>query len=79
MNWTEPKPPTKDVSYYDHTTLETPIGQFKIEWKSWKEHAGFSIFLDDNYITEGDDLEDAKDIVFQHLVRIHKELELIVK
>ncbi len=79
MKWTEPKPPTKDVSYYNHTTLETPLGQFKIEWKSWKEYADFSIFLDDKYITEGDDLDDAKDIVFQHLVRVYKELELIVK
>lgn len=35
--WSEPKPPTPDC-YYDHITAETPLGNFQITWKSWKQY-----------------------------------------
>ena len=36
LEWSEPRPPTKDVCHYDHVVAETPLGQIVIEWKSWK-------------------------------------------
>jgi len=37
LEWSPPAPPTKDVSSYDHTIAETPLGKIKIEWKGWKD------------------------------------------
>ena len=35
--WSDVKPPTADC-YYNHITAETPLGNFLITWKSWKEN-----------------------------------------
>jgi hypothetical protein len=76
MNWTEPKPPTKDVSYYNHTTLETPLGKFIIEWKSWKKYDSYSIsIIGDKYIGEGNDLEDAKARVINYMMELCQNIE----
>ena len=74
MNWTEPKPPTEGVSYYDHITTETPLGKVKIEWKSWKERPSYSITIGDDYIDTEYDLEEAKELARSYLVKKHKEL-----
>lgn len=36
LEWSEPRPPTKDVCSYDHVVAKTPIGEIRLEWKSWK-------------------------------------------
>lgn len=74
MNWTEPKPPTKGVSYYDHITCETPIGTFMIEWKSWKYSDLPSVMLDEEYIGCGVDVESAKNIAHNYIVNKYEEL-----
>jgi hypothetical protein len=38
LQWSEPAPGKEGVSHYDHVIAETPLGQIKLEWKSWKEH-----------------------------------------
>lgn len=38
LEWSEPKPPTKDVCSYDHIIAATPLGEIRIEWKSWKSY-----------------------------------------
>lgn len=74
MNWTEPKPPTKDESYYDHTICETPLGKFKIEWKGWKQHDSYNVMLDDKWVGNDFDLESAKKIAKEYLIEKHAEL-----
>ncbi len=75
MNWTEPKPPTDGVSYYNHTICETPIGKFIIEWKSWKENDSYDITKDSNvFVGYGDTLEEAKEIVKDYLITKNNEL-----
>jgi hypothetical protein len=75
MNWTEPQPPTEGISYYDHTICKTPFGEFKIEWKSWKEYDNYDVVLNDNnWIGSGYDLENAKELVKNYLIIKHKEL-----
>jgi hypothetical protein len=80
MNWTEPQEPKKGVSWYDHVTLETPLGTFRIEWKSWKEFGSYDISIDDDYnIFESEyDLESAKEKVRDFLTEKHKELSEIL-
>ena len=75
MNWTEPKPPTEGISYYDHTICETPFGKLKIEWKSWKESDSYDVMLNDSdWVGAEYDLESAKELARNYLVKKHKEL-----
>ena len=74
MNWTELKPPTENESYYDHTVCETPLGKFRIEWKSWKESPDYGVELEGNYIGTDYSLEEAKKSALEHLIKKQKEL-----
>lgn len=38
LEWSEPRPPTKGVSHYDHVVAVTPLGEIRLEWKGWKEY-----------------------------------------
>ena len=74
MNWTEPKSPNKTVSPYDHVTSDTPLGQAIIEWKGWKQFDSYSLTIGNEYIGEGEDLEDAKKIAHDWLKRKYTDL-----
>lgn len=74
MNWTGPKPPTQGVSHYDHITCETPLGRALIEWKGWKENDSFSAHIGHDYIGEGSDLGEAKELTREWLTK--KQMEL---
>lgn len=78
MNWTEPNPPTEGESYYDHTKLETPLGKFIIEWKSWKESPSYDIMLGADWIGCEYELEDAKQNAEYYLINRFKELEVFL-
>lgn len=79
LKWTEQKPPTKNVSTYDHVICETPLGIALIEWKGWKIYDGYSIAIGDVYIGEGNDLEHAKELVVQYLKNKMNELQEFLK
>ena len=74
MNWTEPKPPTDGESYYDHVKCETPLGLIKIEWKSWKKSDNYSTMLNEEYIGDYLNLEEAKAKAKLHLIAKTREL-----
>lgn len=74
MNWTELKPPTEGVSYYDHVDCKTPLGKFRIEWKSWKESPDYGIDLEDKYIGTEYNLISAKERAKEYLEKIRTEL-----
>jgi hypothetical protein len=78
MNWTEPKPPTKDVSSYDHITCETPIGKAIIEWKSWKENPSYDLQIDNKWIACEYSLDGAKEKALEYLVNKQKDLDLFL-
>jgi len=67
MKWSKISSATIGVSYYDHTKLDTPLGLFLIEWKSWKEYESYSISLNNEYINTTYSLEDAKEICITYL------------
>jgi hypothetical protein len=74
MNWTEPKPPTEGVSYYDHVILRTPFGNFMIEWKGWKESPSYDIMFNNEYVGSECDLNDAKERSVEYLKQKYDEL-----
>lgn len=38
LQWSEIRDPDGKTCFYSHVVSETPLGQLRIEWKSWKEH-----------------------------------------
>lgn len=74
MNWTEPKPPTKGESYYNHVKCDTPIGLLYIKWTSWKDNPSYSVMLEDTWITDGISLEDAKSLAESYIDKVIDEL-----
>ena len=81
LEWTEPKPPTEGISYYDHVIAQSPLGEIKIEWKSWKEfNPGYDATIGNtnDWLDCGDTLDDAKEIVFQYLKTKYEELGQIL-
>ena len=68
MNWTPNRKAKQVVSNYDHTMLMTPIGEFIIEWKSWKTEPDYDItFRDTEWIGNENSLDAAKEKVRQYL------------
>jgi hypothetical protein len=79
MNWTEPKSPTEGESYYDYIKCETPLGEIKIEWSSWKETASYDVMLKDQYwLGVGHSLEEAKRLAYNYLKNKSKELQVFL-
>ena len=73
MNWTEPKPPTKDEN---HVKLISPVGVFTIECKGWKEYDDYFITLNAyTFIGRTNTLDEAKEVVKQYLTNLKNELE----
>ncbi len=85
MYWTLPEKPSEHSSYYDHVTLSTILGVFKIEWKSWDDKPNYRVRIMSNYgnlyedVYNGSDLDDAKDYVKIYIEQKIKGLESILK
>ena len=60
LEWSEPRPPSKDVSSYDHVVSHTPLGDIILEWKSWKKYSSPSGMMPWDEHVVGHDLDDAK-------------------
>ena len=67
MKWTENKPPTEGISFYNHTITETPIGKIIIEWKGWKDQPSYDIMIDGEWIGVEYELTDAKNIALNFI------------
>ena len=75
MNWSEEKLPNESCSY-NHITCDTPIGQFIIEWKGWKDLEDYVLMINGNYIGVEWDLNDAKESAKDYIIRKKTELEI---
>jgi len=79
MNWTEPKPPTEGESYYDHVSLETPLGKIMIEWKSWKMDPSYDVELNGEWILCVYNLEEAKQDSLNYIKNKCNELTIFLE
>jgi hypothetical protein len=75
MIWTEPKPPTEGVSFYDYVDCETPLGKIRIEWKNWEESPSYDVELDSIWIGCEYSLEDAKIIGENYILSMFEKLK----
>lgn len=60
LEWSEHRPPTKDVSHYDHVIAKTPLGDIMLEWKGWKGYDSPCCEMPWGEFVHGTDLDDAK-------------------
>ena len=78
MNWTKESGPNEEISY-NHIKLSTPLGEFVIDWKGWKEYPSYSIELDGTYLECEDSLEDAKEFVETYLQDVTNKLNAFME
>ena len=75
MKWSKESAPKRDVSFYNHVYLKTPIGKMMIEWKGWKVNPSYDVMLNDAWIGVEYDLESAKRLGEEYLNNIFNELK----
>lgn len=64
LQWSEVAEPNEQVRY-THVLAESPLGQFSIEWKSWKPHDSYCVHLNGDYLDTAMNLDDAKAIALK--------------
>ncbi len=61
ISWTDKLKPSEEIRY-DHVIGGTPLGDFEITWKSWKEYPSYTIeHKAFGYIGDENSLESAKE------------------
>lgn len=74
LNWSEDREPNGRDCYEDHCLADSAIGQYKIEWKSWKDGEDGTgsrcVFLNCDFIAVGDTTDEAKKIADDHYASI---------
>lgn len=78
MNWTKESEPNKEVSY-NHVKLQTPIGEYLVDWKGWKENPSYDISLKDEWIGSEYDLDSAKSLAENHLLEMANQINGFLK
>lgn len=59
---------------YNHVLADSPLGQFSIEWKGWKEHDSYCTYIGGHYLYSAYDLDEAKLIAEKYLMGKAQEL-----
>ena len=72
MKWSEPHKPNDNISY-DYVTMDSPLGEFIISWKSWKETPSYDLELDGKWLSSDWDLTQCKSGARQYLLKIQEE------
>jgi hypothetical protein len=61
LGWSDHTPPTAGISHYDHCISVTTIGEYRIEWKGWKQHGGYCVYgPEQTHIETAENLDAAK-------------------
>lgn len=71
--WSLPQPPEAQCRY-DHVRAVTALGTFSIEWKSWKAHDSFTLYVAGEHVSDSYSLQEAKDEATLYLVKIFTQL-----
>lgn len=80
LEWSNIQPPDEYIKY-THTTCKTPLGEIRIEWKSWKDYPsyGFYVYETDYWIGSSITLEDAKQAVEDYIMVQYNTLKEFVE
>lgn len=78
MKWTKETEPTNEIPY-SHVKLETPIGEFIITWKGWKENPSYDVECENEWIGSNFDLDSAKSLAEDHILETANQLNGFIK
>ena len=78
MNWTKESEPNNEVPY-NHIKLKTPIGEYVVDWKGWKEIPRYDINLKGEWLGSEYDLESAKNLAENHLLETANQINGFIK
>lgn len=75
LEWSEPAPPGP-ACCYDHVVAASPLGEFRIEWKGWKEYDTPCVYLDGEFFDTpaASTLDAAKAVAQDHVDAIARAL-----
>lgn len=60
LEWADPARPTEGICFYDHCFAESSIGQYRVEWKSWKKYDDFCVYGPCDFFQSAMSLDGAK-------------------
>lgn len=66
LKWSDVAEPNEQIRYA-HVLADSPLGRFSIEWKSWKPHDTFCVYLDGDYLDTSMNLDDAKAVALKKI------------
>lgn len=71
LNWSEQRKPTEGKCGYDHVVAPTLFGEIRIEWKEWKEHDTYTVYMPfevngDLPVFNGYTLDEAKELAYRY-------------
>lgn len=73
--WSDEKPPIRDISYYDHITMDTPFGLAIIEYKSWKKGSSFDLSIGGEWVGYTYCMESIKDKFYEEMYNRYNNLK----
>lgn len=73
MKWSKEFKPNNKIRY-NHVKCETPIGEFVITWKGWKDSPSYDVELNDEWIGSESDLQNAKKISNNYIIDLTNQL-----
>lgn len=59
---------------YNHIIANTPVGEFSIQWKGWKEWDSKCVYLNDKYLHSFSEIDEAKEFVNEYLLDVYKQI-----
>lgn len=73
LSWSNEQQPNTEIRY-NHVISVTPIGNFTIEWKGWKEYDSKAVYLDGWYLESFHTLGEAKEFAYIYLKDLHSKI-----
>lgn len=73
LKWSDEKEANVNIRY-NHIILVTPIGDFTVEWKGWKECDSKTVYLDGYYLADFYTIEEAKDFAKLKLLQTYNDI-----
>lgn len=64
--WSDPAEPTEKCNY-NHSAAQCGLGEYRIEWKGWKQYDGRTLYHNGEYVETFNDLESAQAGAQKHL------------
>jgi hypothetical protein len=58
LEWSDVRQPDEEIRYH-HIIAESPIGQWTIQWKGWKDYDDRTVFLGGDFVLNGGDILEA--------------------